>query len=192
MKKIFSAAFLAMALVTLPIAAQNTNEGQCDKSQGKCAKTENCDSQKAKKLAKEAKKYKGMTLSEDQKQKIKELKEKTAQERKAKKEAMKAEEQEKKELSKEERQLKKQEKENARKAYLQEFRKIVGEDNYVIFLENNYVQESAMKVGQSKDRKFKKVRPDMRENKAEKMAGKLKAPRGERGQKGPKVAEKSA
>lgn len=168
MKKIFSVAILALTLVAMPVSAQKQNNSEtkkseqccekkdgkkCDKKDGKkCEKK--CDKKDEKKAEKkadlrsqrEARMYEGMNLTDAQKQQLADLKEKGKKERREKMESQREERKKKADLSKEEREARKVEAEKARREYLKEFRKIVGDDNYIIFLENQYVQQNDLKV----------------------------------------------
>ncbi len=131
-KKIFGLALLAISMLSFTAAAGD-NDTKCDK---KCANTAQCT-----KGGKECKKdalcpFEGLNLSEAQQLKVKALQEKQQVERKAKKEGEKA----KKEARKAERKL-------AKENYLKELKSILTPEQYVQFLENQYLRtEKAAKM----------------------------------------------
>ena len=154
-KKILSVTLVAISMVSIPMVAQNTNGKveKCEKTE-KCDKKEKCDSdcEKDKKANRDAKMLEGLTLTDAQKQQVADLNAKTRNARKAKAEEVKNERKQEKEAAKADRKAMKMQKEQERRAYLQEFRKIVGDDNYIIFLENQYIQKSEFdKPGMKKD-----------------------------------------
>lgn len=158
-KKIFSVAVLAISMAVLPSVAQTTTE-----KGDKCPKTEcqgkgKCEGKgpKSAKFDRDAKLFEGITLTDAQKQQLSDLKEKTRDERKAKSETAKTERKEKKAVDKEAMKAKKAAKEQSRREYLKEMKKILGNDNYVVFLENNFVvQSSPMKKDQAKSKEIKR------------------------------------
>lgn len=130
-------------MMSFSAAAQN-NDAKCDK---KCDKTIQCE-----KAGKGCKKdavcpFEGLNLSEAQQLKVKALQEKQQIERKAKKEDIKA----KKEARKEERKL-------AKQNYLKELKSILTPEQYVQFLENQFVRadKGAKMRGQNLKQEFKK------------------------------------
>lgn len=158
-KNIFAAALVAMMLISIPVSAQNNNgkvtlfnstEKSINESRQAEAKTGQKDCKEGKQTCnKEGKavckdsvksckgdglcEFEGLNLTDSQKSQLKTLKEN----RKAK--AREAR-QDKKEAQKAERQEMKTQREAERRAYLEEVKQILGPDNYVIFLENQYVQ----------------------------------------------------
>ena len=139
-KTVIGMALMAMALVGFNGMAQNTAQS------GK-AQVENVKGKKGGKMQAREKKnpYEGLTLTDAQKSKLAELDSKRMADRKAKMEARKAEgkKADKKSMTDAERKAAKQAKMQARKAekmeYLQEVKAIVGPEQYVVFLENMYV-----------------------------------------------------
>ncbi len=140
-KKVLGLALMAMALVGFNGMAQNAQSTQSCKTQTECKKGN-------KKEAREAKNpYEGLNLTDAQKSKLAELDSKRMADRKAKMEARKSQKDaakaEKKNMTDAEKQAAKQAKMEARKAdkieYLQEVKEIIGPDQYVVFLENFYV-----------------------------------------------------
>lgn len=161
MKKILSAAFIAMTLVVSPVFAQTSNNNESKAQAKECTKdAKKCQDKEKREKVREALLLKGMNLSDTQKQQLRDLKEKTVQDKKAKKEALKTEGREKKEMTKEDRQAKKERKEAEKRDYLKKVRNIVGDDNYVIYLENQFVTSSNDQKGKSpmkgKERKMNK------------------------------------
>lgn len=125
-KKILFSAIVAFSMITFPAAAQTSqNEGP-------------------QKPNREAMMFKGMNLSEKQKEQIKELNAKVRQENKAKADRMKEEKKARKEEAKETKKAMRQQKEAEKREYLKELKNILGNDNYVIFLENQFVMKSKM------------------------------------------------
>ena len=136
-KKVVGLALMAMALIGFNGMAQNTQK--CDKAQ-----VENSKSCKGAKKEGRAKinPYEGLTLTDAQKSKLAELDSKRIAAHKAKMEARKAEAKDQKaDRSKTHADMKARK--DARKAekmeYLQEVKAIVGPEQYVVFLENMYV-----------------------------------------------------
>lgn len=143
MKKILSIAFASMILFGATSYAQTTQANDSETS--KECKVKKCDKQA--KFGEEGCmagqcEFEGLNLTDQQKSQLKELKSKQREEFKARKEAAKAEKKEKKEQAKADRKAMKEQREADRRAYLDKVKEIVGQDNYVIFLENQYIQES--------------------------------------------------
>lgn len=129
-KKILALAVVVISLVGGSALAQNpsnecTNKEKCSKEMVKC-KENHCP---------KADPFKGMNLTDAQKSKIKDLNEKVKLARKQKAEAYKAEKMKKDSAKFAERR-------QAKKEYLEELKAIIGPDNYVIFLENEYLSKS--------------------------------------------------
>lgn len=151
-KKIFSIALVAMSLGLTPAFAQSASDNQkkceqteCKKDKKDCKNKKECKGDKKCKDSKEVRQaqlLKGMTLTDAQKDQLKALNEKTAKERKEMKKAAKAEKKQQKEMNKETRKALKEKKEAQKRAYLQDVKQIVGNDNYVIFLENQFIMKS--------------------------------------------------
>ncbi|MDE6480492.1 MAG: hypothetical protein K2L45_09495 [Muribaculaceae bacterium] len=140
-KKVLGLALMAMALVGFNGMAQNNSQknAQGCKAQTECAK--GCKGMK--KEAREMKNpYEGLTLTDAQKSKLAELDNKRMADHKAKMEARKSESNgQKADKSKTHAEMKALR--EARKAdkveYLKEVKEIIGPDQYVVFLENFYV-----------------------------------------------------
>ncbi|MBD5237923.1 MAG: hypothetical protein HDS62_10460 [Bacteroidales bacterium] len=126
-KKILSLALVAMTLVAANGFAQNVNDSNANP-----AKIENV--KKAKGDRKDGKRnpYEGLTLSDAQKTKLQQLDEKRANDRKEKMQAQKQEKQRRDSDRMVARNA-------AKKEYLKEVKAIVGPDQYVVFLENYYI-----------------------------------------------------
>ncbi len=133
--------------------AQNCNNQTCT-AQTQCTGGK----QGAKKEAREAKNpYEGLNLTDAQKSKLAELDSKRMADRKAKMEARKADansqKADKKNMTGAEKQAAKKAMMEARKAdkieYLQEVKEIIGPDQYVVFLENFYVNGGSQQGGKA-------------------------------------------
>lgn len=163
-KKILSAALVAISLVAVPSIAQTSNSGKDSKMkpQRECVEKGCKFKERGGKIR--ANRYEGLNLTDAQKQQLAqldstqmELRRTKAQEWKARKQEQRLNKDakiEKKELSKEEREamaqerkMKKQEMAQERRAaneaerrdYLKQVKNIVGDQNYVLFLENEFV-----------------------------------------------------
>lgn len=140
-KKVLGLALMAMALVGFNGMAQNNSQknAQSCKAQTECTK----GGKGMKKEAREMKNpYEGLTLTDAQKSKLAELDNKRMADRKAKMEARKADNNGQK-ANKSKNDADKKARMEARKAdkieYLKEVKEIIGPDQYVVFLENFYV-----------------------------------------------------
>ena len=185
-------ALMAMALVGFNGMAQTA--AQCPKAQ---VENKACCKQGDKKgMKKDARvkqnPYEGLTLTEAQKGKLAELDKKMEAKRQAKMEARKADGRkgDRKSMTDTERQAAMEAKMNARKAekieYLQEVKEIVGPDQYVVFLENFYVNGGAQKGG-----KAMMQGKDGRKGMAHGKDGR-KSQKGQKGQKGGQRGQKGA
>ena len=160
-KRILGLALIAMSMAAIGANAQTNSN--CPNDNSNCTKTECTRSQKcgkgdAYKLRSNAV-FDKMNLSADQKAKLQALKQKKAEARKAAAEARKAQKQRGNTEARASREAEK-------KQYLQDLKAIIGPDNYVIFLEDYYVQDNpgkcvrassdtknCMKADRSKNRK---------------------------------------
>ncbi len=151
-KKVLGLALMAMALVGFNGMAQdntqNCNNQSCT-SQTQCQK----GNKGMKKEAREAKNpYEGLNLTDAQKSKLAQLDSKRQAERKAKMEALKADKNAQK-ADKSKSDADRKAKMEARKAdkiqYLQEVKEIIGPDQYVVFLENFYVNGGSQQGGKA-------------------------------------------
>lgn len=152
MKKVFSIAIATIALMAVPSFSQTAASTQtqtgntCENNKvcqiGKKGHRMPPEQKQQCRAAREARLYEGMTLSENQKKQLSELNEK----RRADRQAFKAQRKEAKAQTREaraaEKKAMKEMKIAARKEYLREVKKIVGSDNYVIFLENEFLVSS--------------------------------------------------
>ncbi len=138
-KRIFSVALLAMSLFAVNGVAQNPANNS------NSTQIENVKGKKMEKKGERAKKnpYEGLNLTDAQKAKLQQLDEKQAAQRKQQMEEMKAERKQQKEAQKADKQRNEQARKEARKAakkeYLEEVKAIIGPDQYVVFLENFYI-----------------------------------------------------
>ncbi len=188
-KTVIGMALMAMALVGFNGMAQNTPQS------GK-AQVENVKGKNSGKMQAREKKnpYEGLTLTDAQKTKLAELDSKRQAERQAKMEARKADGKkgDKKSMTDAEKQAAKQAKMQARKAdkmeYLQEVKAIVGPEQYVVFLENMYVNSGNPGGGKAL-RQGKGVKKSMANHKSGK--GQRKGDR-KGGQKGGQRGQKSS
>lgn len=150
-KTVIGMAMMALALIGFNGMAQNTTQSQkAQVENNACGKKGDKDNKKGGKMQAREKKnpYEGLTLTEAQKTKLADLDSKRMADRKAKMEARKAQKEgrkaDKKSMTDTEKKAAKQtQKAQARKAerleYLQKVKAIVGPEQYVVFLENMYV-----------------------------------------------------
>ncbi|MDE5997623.1 MAG: hypothetical protein K2G77_05360, partial [Muribaculaceae bacterium] len=166
-KKVLGLALMAMALVGFNGMAQNNSQknAQCCKAQTECTKSV----RGMKKEAREMKNpYEGLTLTDAQKSKLAELDSKRIADHKAKMEARKSDNNgQKVDKSKSHADMKARM--EARKAdkleYLKEVKAIIGPDQYVVFLENFYVNGSGNNNGCKAIRQGKDGHKGMAHNK---------------------------
>ncbi len=155
-KRILGLALIAMSMAAIGANAQtNTNDNS------KCTKTECVSSQKcckgdAYKLCSNAA-FDKMNLSSDQKAKLQALEQKKVEARKAAAEARKAQKQQGYNEARAAREAEK-------KQYLQDLKAIIGPDNYVIFLEDYYVQDNFGKCVKASSDSQKCMKADRRKN----------------------------
>lgn len=161
-KKVLGVAFVALSLASVSSYAQTNENATCDANKVCVEKNRKCDKKAACKNGEVAGKiitldeFEGINLTDNQKSQLTALKQEQRAKMKAVREQQKAEKatakSEKSELTKEQRMAKRQEMENARKAdrkeYLSKVKNIIGDTNYVTFLENQYVQSSPKAFGQ--------------------------------------------
>ena len=162
-KKILGMALAAMALVAFNSNAQTATTASKDNAVKKeCVNGKKCTKEFR---GAKANPFEGMNLTEAQKTKLQQLDDKRKADHKAKaearKSARKADKQAGKQMSKEMKaQAKEQmraERKAAKKAYLAEVKSIVGNDNYVTFLENSYMDggKGKCKAGMGKGKGHK-------------------------------------
>lgn len=132
-KRVFSLALIAASLFSATAFAQTQSESD---SNGKAAiekvRGEKGKKQKMGDRKKNRNPYEGLNLTDAQKSKLQQLDEKHSAERKAAAEAMKADKQRNDSA-------KAVARKNAKKEYLEEVKAIIGPDQYVVFLENFYI-----------------------------------------------------
>lgn len=135
-KKVFSLALIAASLFSATAFAQPKSEsnsnGKSSIEKVRCEKGEKGKKQKMGDRKKNRNPYEGLNLTEAQKNKLQQLDEKRAAERKVNAEARKAERQRKDSDRFAARK-------KAKKEYLEEVKAIIGPDQYVVFLENFYI-----------------------------------------------------
>jgi len=123
-KKFLGIALVAMSLVSFTGVAQNATDNNS-------AKIENVKRQKCDK-ASCVNPYEGLNLTDAQKTQLQQLNTKRLEQRKQQAQARKADKQHNDSTRMEARK-------NARKEYLEEVKAIIGPDQYIVFLENMYV-----------------------------------------------------
>lgn len=129
-KKIIGLAAIAMSLIALPSVAQNKKNSDGRKKEARIENTR-CTND-FRKGDRACCIFEGLTLSDTQKDQLKQLNEKQLANRKARKEALRAERQRNDSTMRAERRA-------SKKAYLEEVKAIIGPDQYVVFLENFYL-----------------------------------------------------
>ncbi len=164
MKKAFSIALAAFALMAATSFAQTDTADTAD-TKAKTEKT--CDLGKSRKFRKAGMKtmegrradraFEGINLTETQKKEVSALNKRTRAERqamKAERQTMKAERKADKGADREQRMAQrkamKEKRIAAKKSYLSQLKNIIGEDNYVIYLENQYIQKYDGNGGRAK------------------------------------------
>lgn len=152
---------LGLALIAMSMAAIGANAQTNTKDNSNCTKTECVSSQKcckgdAYKLCSNAA-FDKMNLSSDQKAKLQALEQKKVEARKAAAEARKAQKQQGYNEARAAREAEK-------KQYLQDLKAIIGPDNYVIFLEDYYVQDNLGKRVKASSDSQKCMKADRRKN----------------------------
>lgn len=181
-KKIFSIAIVALSLFGTSAMAQTANQPQqkstqtecvakCDKSQctkgkGECTKGKGDKKHRA--GACKADLFKGMTLTDAQKTQLQELQ---TQRMEARKQAKMAQKDKKKELKQQKDSTMRVAREAEMRNYLAQVKKIVGPEQYVIFLENIAINTP------SQNRQIVKKAPNFDRHGAKGMAKKDKGPR---------------
>ena len=126
-KKFIVAALGLSAIVATPAFAQQPSATKCDK-----ANAENCQLKGAKKQANLPNPFEGLNLSAEQQTKLEALKTECQAQRKANAEARKADKQNRQKANKEEAR-------KARTEQLAKIKAILTPEQYVQFLENNYL-----------------------------------------------------
>lgn len=142
-KTIASIALAAIALVSFNTFAQTADNATCDKA--KCAGKEQCAKMKGDKEGRRQSvdPFAGLTLNDTQKAQLSALKDK----QRAAKAEMKEKKQKEDSAARTERRAARQQ---AKRQYLDEVKAIVGPDQYVIFLENFYLNaDNGQRKGQA-------------------------------------------
>ncbi|MBD5171638.1 MAG: hypothetical protein HDT02_00210 [Bacteroidales bacterium] len=174
-KKIFGIALAALSLVAFNGVAQD-NTGNCVSKECAAAKKE-----MKKDIRQKQNPYEGLNLTDAQKTKLEQL---DAKRFEAKQKQMQAAKDEKK-ARKEERMAKNkarcEARKTAKKDYLEEVKAIIGPDQYVVFLENYYVNSSDRKPSKEFRQGHGKGHGGMAKNKDSK--GKKGDKQGKRGEK---------
>lgn len=157
-KKILTLALAAITIAPFSMMAQTNSHD----NNGKFAPQERPAGNKDKKMRKPGPNpFEGLTLSDAQKEKLKQLGEKNRtkimEQAKAKKENAKAKFAEKHRNDSIERATREADK----KAYLKELRSILGDEQYILFLENNYINQQPKFPG--KNRKMRAPRAPRKE-----------------------------
>ncbi len=168
-KKILGIALAAMSLVSFTGMAQNVTKDNNVKQEKVCGKKDGKRDGKVRPNP-----FDGLQLSDAQKAQLQQLNDKRKAERQQMKEARK--ENRKAEAAKD-----LTARQNAKKAYLEEVKAIIGPEQYVIFLENSFIQKGDMKKGPNKAAMAK---GDRSKNKNMKDGKGLKAHRGDKARKG--------
>ena len=139
-KKFLSLALIAMSFVAFSSAAQTTADTGCTKTEKMCGKK--ADKKDKKGMRKQMNPFEGMTLTDAQKSQLEQLNAKRRSERQEMKQVAKAQKQRKDSTMMEARKA-------SKKAYLEEVKAIVGPDQYVVFLENMYINNGGQKGGKA-------------------------------------------
>lgn len=153
-KKFLTAALAAMMLIAIPASAKKSTDQQLNKNKmervdkrfSKTQKTQ-ClqlsDSCKLNKVCNAtACEFDGLDLTDQQKTQLRALKQKQFEQIKVRKDSAKAVKIAAKEKIRADRKAMRDKREGERRAYLKEVKQILGNDKYILFLENQYVQES--------------------------------------------------
>lgn len=127
-KKFICSAMTAMMLMAIPAYAQTTAKCEQKKARTECA-LRGCE-------------FEGLDLTDAQKNQLRELKDNRCKQMKARNDSAKVARMEAKAKAKADRMAMKEEREAERRAYLKEVKKILGDEKYVMFLENQFVQDS--------------------------------------------------
>ena len=161
MKKAFSIALAAFALMAATSFAQTATADTKAKTEKTCDLGKSRKFRKADMKTMEARRadraFEGINLTETQKKEVSALNKRTRAERqamKAERQKMKAERKADKGADREQRMAQrkamKEKRIAAKKSYLSQLRNIIGEDNYVIYLENQYIQKYDGNGGRAK------------------------------------------
>lgn len=197
MKKVFSAMIVAMSLMAVPSFAQTADNAKCADSKCKSEKVAKCkaECEKVAKCSKgaagkmQAKKarneFEGLTLTDSQKQQLSDLQQKRMDARKVEREQMKAQRQQMKAEKSSRDSLRVAKRTADRKEYLEEVKTIIGPDQYIVFLENQYINAAPMQKSAKMGHQAMKGK-DFKANKDQ------KGQKGDKGQKGQKGVERQS
>lgn len=143
MKKLLGTAFMALVMLTLPASAlaqqKETKMKEARKGRTECRMARACDSVSCSENTGLCE-FEGIQLTDAQKSKLQSLKKSRRDAMKACKDSVKADRKAEKEARRAEKQARKEKAQAERRAYLKQVKDIIGQENYVIFLENQYVQ----------------------------------------------------
>lgn len=155
--KFLSLALVAMSLGAFSASAQNKSDNNCNNNcpVQQCENPAQCPEFKKGEIASP---FEGLNLTDAQKTKLQELNAKKQAERKQQAEARKADKQQKRDLKMKNDSVKIAARKAAKKEYLEEVKAIIGPDNYVVFLENFYINGNQP----GKDKPNKDFRPGKR------------------------------
>lgn len=168
-KKILSLAVIALSMISVSAFAQNPNRGANNrgkegaKKEMKCEKGEKCD--KERKGDKCMIAFEGINLTDAQKAQIKTACEKRAAERKA---AVDVQKQKRDNAKRDFKQKRDSVRKSERQAYLNDVKSILTPDQYVVFLENVYMNNAPQgKPQMAKQMRGNKAGKDFKQNKCE-------------------------
>lgn len=150
-KKILTAALAAMMLIAIPASAKETSDQQSNKN--KMERTDKrftkmqrvrclpiSDSCRMNKVCTASTcEFEGLDLTDQQKNQLRTLKQKRFEQIKVRKDSAKAVKNAAKEKIRADRKAMRDKREAERRAYLKEIKQILGNDKYIMFLENQYV-----------------------------------------------------
>lgn len=147
-KKIIALAIAAIALTSVNSFAQD------NKAEKACPNQEQCPMMKGQKGEKANKPcpFEGLNLTDAQKQQLQALQAKQVETMKANREAMKAQKETQKEAKKADREQAKKARLEMKQNYLKELKSILGQEKYIQFLENSFIDGSNQgpRMGQMK------------------------------------------
>lgn len=152
-KKFLGIALIAMSLVSFTSVAQNTTDNNSAKIEK--VKRQKCDKASC------VNPFEGLNITEAQKTQLQALNTKRMEQRKQQAQARKADKQRNDSTRMEARK-------NARKEYLEEVKAIIGPDQYVVFLENMYVNGGGNHNGKAIQKGQRMGKHGMAHNRADK------------------------
>lgn len=145
--KIMKKKILSLALAAITLASFNSMAQTPDNAAAQQTENVGTRGRDIKKGPKMQNPFEGLDLTDAQKDQLKALREKRAAERKARFEAMKQQKEAGDRKRMERKSFNDSTRMAERKKYLEEVKAIVGPDNYVIFLENFYMNNQQMPTG---------------------------------------------